>query len=114
MTKTKEELAEEARRKLNDYTGGWEETFDKGFLLGYEAGQPKWVSVEDALPKRRQLVFVKLKDGVVYDCSRHTEAYLDDEGHRDYMFWAHLGGETWDVTEVTHWLPISTLPTKEK
>jgi hypothetical protein len=52
--KIKEQLAEQYANEQNSaYTNDY-----YGFLAGYEAGQPKWISVEEQLPENDKTVLV--------------------------------------------------------
>jgi hypothetical protein len=126
--KTKEELAEEALKpyecffnfdlQLKIFGGlvteslkeistkpvSLKSVLEKMFLAGYEAGQPKWVSVEDALPEVNEdgeselVVALKLHDIITMDNVEKTR-----EGE---TIWSSMG-------TTTHWLPLPTLPIKE-
>ena len=63
--KNKEQLAEQYAEEQNSaYTNDY-----NGFLAGYEAGQPKWISVEEKLPETYlQHGQIYESDEVLLDC----------------------------------------------
>lgn len=79
------------------------EMFNKAFKAGYEAGQPKWVSVEERLPQDNVevLVYSSLGDDIQFGV---WEEGVFRSIH-DHLIGLNLG--------ITHWMPIPTLP-KEK
>jgi hypothetical protein len=60
--KTKEELAKEYRKELvlnyDCYTYVAGNECEKSYISGYEAGQPKWISVEERTPENDKTVLV--------------------------------------------------------
>ncbi len=56
---TKEQLAKEYRKTTPNQMYGDE----LGFLAGYEAAEPKWISVEDKTPEYNKQVLVKYLKG---------------------------------------------------
>ena len=101
MNKTPEQMAKEYCDQFcwNDPR---EEDARDAFLAGYAAAQPKWVSVKERLPKKRQLVWT----------------YSDDKKSSYGMMLRH---GVWEVIrdgceliEVTHWMPLPEPPKEEK
>ena len=60
---TKEQLAEQYAEEQNSaYTNDY-----NGFLAGFEAGQPKWISVNEQTPPKDIQLLIKSPDtGIVY------------------------------------------------
>jgi hypothetical protein len=59
--RTKEQLAQQYA--INSVKENWGKLQKEAFLAGWEAAQPKWVSVEDALPPDEIEVVVITEDG---------------------------------------------------
>ena len=108
MTKTPEELAEEWIE-----TNGWntepfcdEYTIEfkkQGYVAGYQAAAPQWISVKDCLPEfdKPMLLFT----GHEYEIGRLEET--------DGMFsiWVDFRyGAKMDDNQITHWMPLPKPP----
>ena len=100
----KEQLAEQ-------YTEGkssssvFKEAHKRDFLAGYEAGQPKWISVDEQTPEDDRAVLVKTKDyrRPQYEVTDVQIGYLENE-----VWYYNEGGEInsglgW---HLTHWMEI--------
>ncbi len=80
------------------------------FLLAVQAGleRPEWISVKDRLPENKIGKLVKVKT-----CGKivHFQAYYDST----QKYWVDWCGDTDkdDGWEVTHWMPLPTLPEEE-
>jgi hypothetical protein len=131
MKKTKEELAEEyiEDKDWNEYfVPYYPHNCNSGyidgnpiatgaFLAGYEAGQPKWISVEDmteenctwkfgdfiALRRNNDLpICAQVIEGEQYGDGTCGISLIDSNENDLY------------IEDYTHWMPIPTLLTKEK
>lgn len=135
--KTKEELAEEALKpyecffnfdlQLKIFGGlvteslkeistkpvSLKSVLEKMFLAGYEAGQPKWVSCKDELPNNSVICLIAYLDidNELETClaCRTIDSWKADARN---VFGGDSEEREWydDFTEVTHWMPIPTLP----
>jgi len=100
--KTPEEMAEEYRKSLTQYTGGWEQTLDMGFLAGYKAAETnfstlgKWISVMSKTPPIENDGDDSIK---VLTINKHKEI--------DVLTWDWMD---WENLEVTHWMPLPEAP----
>jgi hypothetical protein len=108
--KTPEELAEEAineRWKISDMPTsreGYVNTlliriggYRDGFLAGYQAAAPQWISVKDRLPEvDGELVLVS-------DGTRRVTATYYHVGERFHFYHPHL-------TDITYWMPLPSSP----
>lgn len=124
-SKTPEELAEEAineRWKISDMPTsreGYVNTlliriggYKDGFLAGYQAAAPQWISVKDRLPENSfmtVLVDFKVPDSNAklfsigyYEQSENNsgEWYVQSNRHREKV-------------EVAHWMPLPQPPKEE-
>lgn len=119
MSKTPEELAEEyALFGKSDVPNSVfksqkiaEQKFD--FLAGYKAAAPQWISVKDRLPNSDEQVLVFGRgthelDNRVQPAIRNKNTAEGWAGY-DIIDW---GGETDDLVNVTHWMPLPQSPTE--
>ena len=93
--KNKEQLAEQYAEEQNSaYTNDY-----NGFLAGFEAGQPKWISVEEQIPdnERTVLVWINNIENPQWDNYR-LGSYLNEK-------WYCVGGRK-SHEIVTHWSSI--------
>ena len=103
---TKEQLAEQYAEGKSS-SSVFQEAHKRDFLAGYEAGQPKWISVEEQTPDDERNVIIK-----IFDYRRPKEkvtevglGYFDHEEKE----WYHTsdvlvnGGHGW---MITHYMEI--------
>ena len=90
-------MSKRANSKTNQYCTG----FIKGFEAGYEAAQPKWISVEDELPPVGEKVLVRANNVTLV-------AFIDceDVWHRGTITFRLPGA-------VTHWMPLPEPPKED-
>lgn len=95
-TKTPEEMAEEwcenhrCHLQMSCHV--------RGFLAGYQAAKPQWISVKDRLPESREMVWT-------YGADKKTNyGYMIRKG-----YWEALR-EGMEWTEITHWMPLPEAP----
>ena len=74
--------------------------FDDGYQAGFEAAQPKWISVKERLPEPE-------KDVLVLWLGRHVRVGWYSEECND---WKVDAGFT---NDVTHWMPLPEAPKEE-
>lgn len=76
--------------------------FDVGFECGVEwaDAHPHWISVEDEMPKNRELVLI-------------TDCESADMGFYDYIVDAWQPFEKW-LGNITHWMPLPAPPMKRR
>lgn len=111
--KTPEELAEEyADTQHYSVDQEWSDSY-KGFLAGYNAAAPQWVSVKERLPEINTLVVILHEDEMklnhrnppVYFGKYNGNYWLETLDHSDVM----LSG----LCNVTHWMPLPAPPKEE-
>lgn len=64
--------------------------------FAYEMLAPRWISVEDELPKNKELVFI-------------TDGEYTDTGFYEYTFDEWQPCEKW-LGDITHWMPLPQAP----
>jgi len=109
-------LMDEAHGKAAD--AGWEYNFYKdalealennsfqyetGFVKGFEAAQPKWISIKEQLPTRELRVLTINGHGLIriFGFFKRTEkawTWIDDAGHFNHC------------NDITHWMPLPEAP----
>lgn len=74
--------------------------YETGFVKGFEAAQPKWISVEKRLPKVGEFVLFKYAKNAQNPTmhARNTMAV----GRYEYGMFLVEGGSV----KVTHWMPL--------
>jgi len=99
MNKTKEQLAEEYAEKYHIQTMSYYDTqsdLELAFEAGYEAAEPKWISIDEEFPKEgNQYLFYS---GGLTIILFHQE--------RGLFFY----GENRWCSPITHWLPLPNPP----
>lgn len=66
--------------------------------FAYEMLAPRWISVEEELPKNKELVFI-------------TDGEYTDTGFYEYTFDEWQPCEKW-LGDITHWMPLPQAPKK--
>ena len=64
--------------------------------FAYEMLAPRWISVEEELPKNKELVFI-------------TDGEYTDTGFYEYTFDEWQPCEKW-LGDITHWMPLPQSP----
>lgn len=122
MNKTPEQMAEEHANNSGELedTYVWRADRD-GFLAGYQAAKPQWISVEERLPEYDQLALLwqsemqaqfvgrRRDSGLAFplyywEC---TEDFFEAWKEIYYPKLMHQG-------VVTHWMPLPAPPKEEK
>jgi hypothetical protein len=110
MSKTLEELAEEYGRSewpivSNDCNRIGRDSSIEGFLAGYQAAAPQWISVKDRLPERDLNVLAWIK------CGTSEYVFIETASGDPNMCsgWKHYNKD-----QVTHWMPLPQPPKEEK
>lgn len=80
--------------------------FEDGYRAGVEAAQPKWISVEERLPKQYVSVLVYMPDE--YPRPTVHEGYLMPDGIWDAAHYLR------NPDDVTHWMPLPSMPEPPK
>ena len=77
---SKEQLAEQYAEGKSS-SSVFKEAHKRDFLAGFEAGQPKWISVDEQTPEDDRAVLVKTKDyrRPQYDVTDVQIGYLENE-----------------------------------
>ena len=94
--------------------------FYLGYKTGYEAAQPKWISVEERLPEDdlpensevkviKVFVAIKAKNGITVRTQlRHRRTLFDTRGEPFFDWeWRH------SAVNVTHWMPLPQAPKED-
>jgi len=111
--KTPEELADE-------YADLWPDMCingaRKGFLAGYRAAAPQWISVKDRLPEDGDDLSIMLVwRGIEHDYDTVRWRYQQGWDY-DTVRWRYQQG--WDCViqdkaTITHWMPLPAAPKEE-
>jgi hypothetical protein len=101
VSKTPEELAEEFS-KVNAETdvgalGCYRQGLYEGFLAGYKAAAPQWISVKDRLPETNELCIVYTEWRAIVPALYGNESWIFDEGQG----WLERA-----LSYVTHWMAL--------
>lgn len=104
MSKSPEELAEEwvsdnigiGNMSIADEFGQYE----KAYVAGYQAAQPKWIGVETP------------PETVGYYLALLKEPPYGSSCHKSVSYFEPTPDPWWDKDGVTHWLPLPPSPTK--
>lgn len=96
MNKTKEQLAEEYANKYFEHSHQ-----DKAYLAGFEAAEPKWISVKERQPEESAYV-LGANVGDQFICR-----YIKEKGQ-----FIALGVDIVARADysVTHWMPLPSPP----
>ena len=105
MTRGKQ-IIEEAKRIIAEAheRGNNDPMVDLAITLSFSLGarwadkHPNWISVEDELPKNKELVFI-------------TDGEYTDTGFYEYTFDEWQPCEKW-LGDITHWMPLPQAPKK--
>lgn len=71
--------------------------------------QMQWVSVADRLPDEGQSVDIWVAKGYGHPGRSADVIYREDDGER----WFEIGDMTFDLEEVSHWMPLPPSPKEE-
>lgn len=112
--KTPEEMAEEyieredvACAAINHAA---EDLVKAGFLAGYQAAQPKWISVKERLPEINELVVILHEDKSKLN-HRKPPVYFGRWKGADWMEVLDSSDVPWfSETAITHWMPLPKPP----
>ena len=66
----------------------------------------EWISVEDMLPEKGQIVLFHQKDGFIYCAEYFAGNSIMSTG------W-FIDNDCWEAEEVTHWMPLPAPPDKD-
>lgn len=99
IDKTPEELAEEFVNQEDTGSDTFAHGLRNGFLAGYQAAAPQWISVKDRLPEDISEVLIAFGGGVSIAC------YGGD--------WRHPVYPMLPLLSVTHWMPLPKPPKEE-
>jgi hypothetical protein len=108
MSKTPEELAHYYADRLHKRIAH-SDVFVEGFLAGYQAAAPRWISVKDRLPKinnRRSEDVLMLDE--YGEMSVKPFKIVNNEIVVD---WGEAG--TRPLSDFTHWMPLPAAPKEE-
>jgi len=105
--KTPEELAEEYAKKFAGMSAFEDSVwaFSRyGFLAGYQAASPQWISVKDKMPETNEYVLVYI------DFSIDMQQFkLVEMGYFNGDAW-DVGNDIYSLGFVRHWMPIPKPP----
>lgn len=104
MNKTKEQLAEE-HWHLQYAMAKSEEIKPyviEDYIAGYEASEPKWISVDESMPEYYDSVLAMNADGFFGVVWRAN----DDKTYDVYT----ISTTNCMLTEITHWMPLPSPP----
>lgn len=69
--------------------------------------QNEWVSVEERLPEKGQIVLFHQKDGFIYCAEYFSGNSIMSTG------W-FIDNDCWEAEEVTHWMPLPKSPKEDE
>lgn len=119
---TKEQLAEQ-KYPIVESTGSshWtrmdiNEKKRLAFISGFEAAEPKWISVEDELPTKEDvgnefLVLVLSANYTSYQIAEWTD--FDEEDNPFFQIEQAWCGQQMIKRTVTHWMPLPKIPNND-
>jgi len=123
MSKTPEELANEYELSLLETQILFLEERMRvrdAYLSGYKAATPQWISVKDRLPKVEEQVLVYgraslqsarfVQPAMLKKRLTYGEKLITDELWWDGYDIIGYDGETDEIVEVTHWMPLPNPP----
>lgn len=123
MSKTPEEMAEEYAELMSFDVRGHQ----RGFLAGYQAAKPQWISVEDRLPnveKTSRLLRRESSCVLIVSYGNVYVAHLceDWSDRKHFIFEAcncncrafDMEIDEWKLDQVTHWMSLPEAPKEEK
>lgn len=96
---TFDQAIDEFAHSLAVVPGNNEFQYETGFIKGFEAAYPKWISVKERLPERAMKCLVRSKAG------RTFTTWYDPEVYR---FAPHFA-----KSNVTHWMHLPCAPKEE-
>jgi len=100
--KTPEQLAEEYADKHECGDQAWGGAYG-GFLAGYRAAAPQWISVKDRLPERGDFVLVNTEFGRITVAKKGWESWVFNDFYKTSYE---------RISYVTHWMPLPKPPTE--
>lgn len=108
--KTPEEMAEDYANSTDSCDVDQEYAFAyKGYLAGYKAAQPQWISVKDRLPE--QDVAVLVYGQVLNDPPDIIGVRRRYNGDQEWKHtWESEDGFIYSEDDVTHWMPLPEAP----
>ena len=102
IKKQAEKKALEPSRLMHPYAKQYKvmSAYEIGYIEGavWADAHPHWISVEDELPKNKELVFI-------------TDGEYTDTGFYEYTFDEWQPCEKW-LGDITHWMPLPQSPKK--
>lgn len=112
MSKTPEELAvrysdlrEFADRRLDHKA---KLLLEQGFLAGYQAAQPQWISVKERLPEEGEEVLVFGQ--CLNDPAKVLGVRSRYKGDQDWKYtWEGLDEWVYRENDVSHWMPLPSV-----
>lgn len=72
-----------------------------------------WISVEDQMPKEHETVLILLRSGCISQANLYEDGDYSEFDDTNYVGWFwedHNRDWTVELADVTHWLPLSSLP----
>lgn len=122
MSKTPEELAEEFVNQEDTGSDTFAHGLRIGFLAGYQAAAPQWISVKDRLPEFGNLVLVfgvmegalvpSVCIGMLSD-NAENNYYDNTQPMKLWEAWERIGYDQMLLNNpkgITHWMPLPKPP----
>ena len=80
-------------------------------LIAHGVTVQEWISVKDRLPKLDEEVLVSAKD--LHIKTNYYEVWSLFKCHSGELIWVDNSGDGYNLTEVTHWMPLPQPPKGE-
>ena len=86
------------------------DAYEEGYVQGFKAAQPKWISVEERMPEFNQNVMVYGVGLPKYGFEGQTAIAITS--YTNHKYWLDVAGwnEPWQFFladyEITHWMPL--------
>ena len=97
--------------------GSYRQGLFEGFLAGYQAAKPQWISVKDRLPEEGVWVlgYYLIYENNIYDVGV-VKRFVHTWAEANIWLTNHKNGPLTyeEVDSITHWQPLPAPPKEEK
>lgn len=103
---TFDQAIDEFAQSLTVVPGNNEFQYETGFIKGFEAAYPKWISVKERLPKADEVCIAVNRDGDIM--IGHIHKVINGSCMCD-----DINSSEW-IIKVTHWMPMPEMPEEDE